>query len=203
MKKLSILLLMICFFAEAFSQSGRIKVFFVGFECICETFYDILQPGDEGNSGVSYMPLPVNSTNDSAVPLPVTAKITEQRQPAIQIRPAAAIPVKAVAMDVTGTWAGNFGKGTNYNGAYCSFRLNADGTMQVIGADKTVVASGTFKFEKNQLSGTYIKPSGEIFSFNGKMDNNALTGTFGTGTNVSNLGTWRMTKQAAVAANLR
>ena len=164
-------------------------------------------PTSGTKTGGSYVPPPpANSNNGSAVPPPVNTKVSEPRQISTPVRPAVlttAIPVQAAAMGVTGTWVGNFGTGTNYNGAYCSFRLNADGTMQVIGADRSVVASGTFKFENNQLTGTYIKPSGEIFSFNGKMDNNALAGTFGTGTNVSNQGTWRMTKQASVTANLR
>jgi hypothetical protein len=117
--------------------------------------------------------------------------------------PAAHNSGRSIAEIVTGTWVGNFGTGSTYTGAYCSFRLNADGTMQVMSADKGVVASGTFRYENNQLTGTYIKPSGEIFSFSGKMDNNTLTGTFGTGTDVSNQGIWRIKKQAAVTANLR
>jgi hypothetical protein len=157
-------------------------------------------------SNGSYVPPPAN-TGGSYVSPPPAAANAQIRQVATPVN-ATVInqnvkTINAVSAGVAGTWVGNFGTGANYNGAYCSFRFNSDGTMQVLGNDKNVAASGTYKLENNNLSGTYIKPSGEIISFNGKFENNAITGTYGAGTNSSNQGSWRVTKQGSVTANLR
>jgi hypothetical protein len=163
-------------------------------------------PSSGSNTGGSYVPPPPANAGGSYVP-PPAASTTQIKQVATPVNATVINQnvknINMVSAGVAGTWVGNFGTGTNYNGAYCSFRFNSDGTMQVLGADKSVVASGTYKFENNNLSGTYIRPSGEIVSFNGKLDNNAITGTYGAGTNSSNQGTWRMTKQGSVTANLR
>lgn len=128
-------------------------------------------------------------------PPSANTRVAETKPPASMIR--------TVAGGIVGVWAGNFGSGTVYNGAYCSFRFNADGTMQVLAGDRSVIANGTYKYDNNQFSGTYITPSGEIFSFSGKKDNSMLSGTYGNGTDTSNRGSWRVKKLADISANLR
>ncbi|MET0464328.1 MAG: hypothetical protein ABW007_14280 [Chitinophagaceae bacterium] len=151
-------------------------------------------PPATSNTGGSYVPPPAAPNKQvKQVVTPVNAAVINQQVKTLNVAPAG----------VTGTWAGNFGAGTNYNGAFCCFRLNGDGTMQVLNSDKNIAANGTYKFENNNLTGTYIRPSGEIVSFSGRLDNNAITGTYGTGTNSSNQGTWRITRQGSVVANLR
>ena len=104
------------------------------------------------------------------------------------------MPVATVS--IPGNWAGTYGNGESNNPNFYSFRLNADGTMQVIAANGTVLANGNYSFTNGQLTGSYAYANGSRFSFNGIVDGNGnLSGTWGNGSNVSGQGKWIMTKK--------
>ncbi|MEY2918161.1 MAG: hypothetical protein RIS73_1875 [Bacteroidota bacterium] len=105
---------------------------------------------------------------------------------------------------IAGAWTGTYGTGQNNTPSYYSFKLNADGTMQVIDANNSVIAGGTYSFSNNQLNGKYTYSNGGPFSFAATLSGSQLNGTWGTGTNVSGGGKWVMNKSAVSATgNIR
>jgi hypothetical protein len=104
-----------------------------------------------------------------------------------------------VPFSIAGTWAGTYVNGNvstpNY---YYSFRLNADGSMQLLDANGNVTANGSYKFVNNQLTATYTYTNAASGSYSvvaAPDANGALTGTWGSGNNVSGGGKWTMTKK--------
>ena len=70
--------------------------------------------------------------------------------------------------------------------------------MQLLNASGNVIANGSYKFVNNQLTGTYTYTSAAtgVYSVAGTPDaNGTLTGTWGSGNNVSGGGGWTMTKK--------
>ena len=97
---------------------------------------------------------------------------------------------------ISGNWAGTYGNGESNNPNYYSFRLNADGSMQVVAENGNVMASGNYSYTNNQLTGTYTYTNSGSYSFSATMDaNGTLTGTWGSGNNVRGGGRWVMTKK--------
>ena len=112
--------------------------------------------------------------------------------------------VPPAAGAVAGNWVGTYGTGQNNTPSYYSFKLNADGTMQVVGANNSVIANGTYSFSNNQLNGKYTYSNGGVFSFAATLSGSQLNGTWGSGTNVSGGGKWVMNKVAVSATgNIR
>ncbi|MGC4103159.1 hypothetical protein [Ferruginibacter sp.] len=110
-----------------------------------------------------------------------------------------------VGSSVAGTWTGTYGTGNNNGPNFYSFRLNADGTMQVVSNTGAVIANGTYIFSNNQLSGSYTYTSSGRFSFAATLQaNGAFNGTWGSNSNTSGGGNWVMSKAAANAiGNIR
>ena len=76
--------------------------------------------------------------------------------------------------------------------------------MQVIAANNSVIASGTYSFSNNQINGKYTYSNGGLFSFTATLSGNQLNGTWGIGINVSGGGKWVMNKSAVSATgNIR
>lgn len=97
---------------------------------------------------------------------------------------------------ITGSWIGTYGNGESNNTNYYSFRMNADGTMQVVAANGNVMANGNYTYTNNQLTGNYNYTNSGNYSFSATMDTNGtLNGTWGSGSNVRGGGRWMMSKQ--------
>lgn len=102
----------------------------------------------------------------------------------------------STSVSIAGNWAGTYGNGESNNPNYYSFRLNADGTMQVVAANGTIMANGNYTYSNNQLSGTYTYTNAGAYSFSATMEaNGTLSGTWGSGSNVRGGGRWIMTKK--------
>jgi hypothetical protein len=95
---------------------------------------------------------------------------------------------------VTGKWTGTYGSGAASTPNFYSFQLNADGSMQLIGANGAVLANGTYTFSNNQLTGTYKYTNGGNFSISAMLSGNTLNGSWGSGTSSTGGGKWVMTK---------
>lgn len=106
---------------------------------------------------------------------------------------------------IAGVWKGTYGMGANNNPNFYSFQFNADGSMLVLDAGGRSIASGTYSFTNNQLSGSY-KYNGNVngFSFAATHTGTQLNGTWGSGSNVSGGGRWVMNKAGVTAtSNIR
>lgn len=139
---------------------------------------------------------------------PASTNNTNTQPPAVTNKNMGGVKVMNVspapAASIAGTWAGTYGTGQNNAPSYYSFKLNTDGTMQVIAANNSVIASGTYTFSNNQLSGKYTYSNGGVFSFAATLSGSQLNGTWGSGINVSGGGKWVMNKSAAsVTGNIR
>jgi hypothetical protein len=99
-------------------------------------------------------------------------------------------------VSVEGAWKGTYGNGTNNSPNFYSFKLNADGTMQLLDINNTVIATGTYIFNNNQLTASYKYTNGSNFSVAATLSGSQLDGTWGSGANVSGGGKWVMTKSA-------
>ncbi|MBL7743463.1 MAG: hypothetical protein JNN00_08330 [Chitinophagaceae bacterium] len=106
---------------------------------------------------------------------------------------------------VTGTWKGTYGSGQNNGPNFYSFKLNADGIMQVVDANNAVIASGTYSFSNNQFNGTYKYNTSGTFSVAATLDAaGSLNGTWGSGTNTTGGGKWVMNKATgSMTGNIR
>ena len=83
---------------------------------------------------------------------------------------------------VTGKWTGTYGNGAASTPNFYSFQLNANGSMQLIGANGAVLANGTYSFTNNLLTGTYKYTNGGNFSISAVLSGNTLSGSWGSGT---------------------
>lgn len=114
------------------------------------------------------------------------------------------LPVAPAATGITGIWKGTYGNGQNNSPSFYSFRLNTDGTMQLLDANNGVIANGTYTFNNNQLTGTYKYNNGGQFSVAANLNAGSLNGTWGSGSNASGGGRWVMSKAGVPAAgNIR
>ncbi len=57
------------------------------------------------------------------------------------------------------------------------FQLIADGSIQLLNTDGTVMATGTYNFTDNQLTSVYRYNNGAEFSVSGALQNNTLSGS--------------------------
>jgi hypothetical protein len=97
---------------------------------------------------------------------------------------------------ISGNWQGTYGNGESNNPNYYSFRLNTDGSMQVVAANGNVIANGNYTYTNNQLTGTYTYTNAGSYSFSAIMEaSGTLNGTWGSGSNVRGGGKWVMTKK--------
>jgi len=141
---------------------------------------------------VEYFPNPATANNASPAP-PIVNKNVKQFS----------TPVTGTA--VTGIWTGTYGTGQNATPNFYAFKLNTDGSMQVVDAAGNAIAKGTYAFSNNLLSGTYTYNSNNSpFSFAATLSGTQLNGTWGSGTNTSGGGKWLMNKTALSATgNIR
>jgi hypothetical protein len=140
-------------------------------------------------------PPPSSGYNNSAPPPPPppAASSTGSKSPAGNLRKASR---PNTVSSIGGTWSGTYGNGDSNNPNFYSFRLNTDGTMQVIAANGNVMASGNYTYTNDQLTGSYTYTNGGVFSFGAQMNaNGALNGTWGSGNNVRGGGRWIMTRK--------
>lgn len=147
-------------------------------------------------------PPPPSSNYNNTPPPPPAATTTNSKNPAGSNLRKAEMPVSANS--IAGNWAGTYGNGENSTPSFYSFKLNADGTMQLVDANGNVIAKGNYSFSNNQLSGTYTYNNGGAFSVAAALSGNQLTGTWGSGTSASGGGKWVMNKAAAtLTGNIR
>ncbi|GAB2826168.1 hypothetical protein [Ferruginibacter profundus] len=112
--------------------------------------------------------------------------------------------IPATTNTIAGVWTGTYGTGQNNTPSFYSFRLNADGTMQLVDASGNITAKGNYVFSNNQLSGKYTYNNGGVFSVAATLTGSQLNGTWGSGTNTSGGGKWIMNKAALSAtSNIR
>ena len=138
---------------------------------------------------------PASTNNTNTQPPSTTNKNMGGGIKVMNVPPAPVPPATSIA----GAWVGTYGTGQNSGPSYYSFKLNADGTMQVVAANNSVIASGTYTFSNNQLSGKYTYTNGGVFSFTATLSGSQLNGTWGNNVNVSGGGKWLMNKTAASA----
>ncbi|MBL0153874.1 MAG: hypothetical protein IPP93_10420 [Chitinophagaceae bacterium] len=94
------------------------------------------------------------------------------------------------ATSITGKWTGTYGSGESATPSFYSFQLNADGSIQLLNESGNVIASGTYSFTNNVLTANYKYTSGSEFSLSGTLQNNTLSGTWGSYKSVSGGGRW-------------
>jgi hypothetical protein len=141
---------------------------------------------------VEYTPNQVAATNNTTPALPVKNGGMKQ------------LNIPPVTNSVAGVWTGTYGTGQNNAPSFYSFRLNADGTMQLVDAAGNITAKGNYSFSNNQLSGNYTYTNGGTFSVAATLSGTQLNGTWGSGTNASGGGKWIMNKTAMNATgNIR
>lgn len=99
-----------------------------------------------------------------------------------------------VSKTIAGRWTGTYGNGNARTPNFYSFQLNTDGRMQLLAANGSVIANGTYTFSNNQLTGNYSYTSSGTYSFSATLSGNTLTGTWGSGNNQQGGGNWVMTK---------
>lgn len=105
---------------------------------------------------------------------------------------------------VAGTWKGTWGSGENSGPNFYSFQLNADGSLKLVDAQNNIIATGTYSFANNQLSGSYTYTNGGLFSFAAVLNNNQFSGTWGSRTSATGGGRWVMSKSnISLTGNLR
>jgi hypothetical protein len=165
-------------------------------------------PSATSNSGYNNAPPPPPRSNTNTAPPPPPANTnTNAPPPATSSSNPAGMRkvIKPVTVTIDGVWAGTWGNADSNGPNQYSFRLNTDGTMQVIGANGAITANGSYNFSNNQLQGSYTYTGGGQFSFFATMDaNGTLNGTWGTGSNARGSGKWIMNKAGKQATgNLR
>ncbi len=151
-------------------------------------------PRDHGNYTIL---IKVEYTPNAAATNP--SSYSSSVNPALikQIKTAAANPF-------IGVWNGTFGTGQNNTPNFYSFRLNADGNLELLDINGNATAKGTYKIVNNQISGFYISANNVVVSFAGSISNNQLSGTWGNGTNTDNGGKWLMNKSTkSIGSNIR
>ena len=104
-------------------------------------------------------------------------------------------PVNPINVNIIGKWAGTYGNEKNNNTSFYSFQLQANGSMQLLNENGGIIANGTYSFTNNVISGNYKYASGLEFSITGTMQNNILSGTWGSNKNVSSGGKWVVNKK--------
>ncbi len=103
---------------------------------------------------------------------------------------------EVAGMSMPGIWAGTYGNGTASGPSYYSFEFKSDGKMYLLNQSNTGIATGTYKFENNILTGTYTYTNGGTFSITASLDaSNSLQGTWGSGTSATGGGKWTMVKK--------
>ena len=153
-------------------------------------------PSSSNNyNGVPPPPPPPSSGNYNAPP-PPPSNSGIPKNPGGNIRKANMPSSSSAGGSVTGNWQGTYGNGESNSSNFYSFRLNADGTMQVIAANGNVMASGNYTYANSQLTGTYTYTNSGSFSFSAVLESNgSLSGTWGSGNNVRGGGRWVMTRK--------
>ena len=153
---------------------------------------------------------PAQSTNTTPAPPPAPKPTTSPNN--TTYKTTTTVPTTTGTMNNTttttaipGVWKGTFGSGANNGPNYYSFQLNADGTMQVLDGSGKSIATGTYTFSNNQLSGFYrYNGASNGFSFAATLTGTQLNGTWGPGTTASGGGRWVMNKAGVTAAtNIR
>ncbi len=128
-----------------------------------------------------------------APPPPSVAPVNNSKNPTGNLRKTTRL---SSGNTITGSWVGTYGNGESNNTNYYSFRMNADGTMQVVASNGNVMANGNYTYTNNQLTGNYNYTNSGNYSFSATMDTNGtLNGTWGSGSNVRGGGRWMMSKQ--------
>lgn len=142
---------------------------------------------------VEFTPKPVAATPLPPPPPPPTSTGNTSKNPTGNLRKT---DKPSSVNSISGNWAGTYGNGESNSPSFYSFRLNADGTMQVVAANGNVIANGNYTYTNNQLTGTYTYTNSGTFSFSATMEaNGSLNGTWGSGSNVRGGGKWVMTKK--------
>lgn len=103
-------------------------------------------------------------------------------------------PNQIINTNITGKWTGTYGSGESATPTFYSFQLNTDGSMQLLNESGGIIAGGTYSFTNNVLTANYRYSSGSEFSLTGILQNNTLSGTWGSYKNVSGGGKWIMNK---------
>ena len=146
----------------------------------------------ETSNGSYSVFLRVEFTPDIQAPPPPSAP-KYNKEPIINKYPIQ--PVNPINVNIIGKWAGTYGNTKNNNTSFYSFQLQANGSMQLINENAGIIANGTYSYINNVISGNYKYASGLEFSITGTMQNNKLSGTWGSNKNVSSGGKWVVNKK--------
>ena len=165
--------------------------------------YNDVTLGNTVNHGVYSILLKVEFTADATRPAaappppPPPTQPTTAQLPVTNTKDFGIIKTTTTAQaTVAGTWVGTWGNGNDNSPNFYSFRLNTDGTMQLIDAKGNITASGSYIFSKSQLTGSYTYTNADTYSFAATIDvSNIMYGTWGQGSNSTNGGKWTMRKK--------
>jgi len=150
------------------------------------------KPGTTANNGAPPPPSSGYNNNSVPPPPPPSAPANNSKNSAGNLRK---MDRPSPGNSIAGNWAGTYGNGESNNSNYYSFKLNPDGTMQVMAANGNVMANGNYTYANDQLAGTYTYTTSGTYSFSAQMGNGTLNGTWGSGSNVRGGGRWVMTKK--------
>jgi hypothetical protein len=167
--------------------------------------YDEVEAGNLRDHGIYSILLKVEYFPAAPTPTPAPAPAPAPANNAAGKKLDYRKPVLAsTTTSMPGTWKGTYGNGSNNSPSFYSFKLNADGTMQVLDVNNVVIASGTYVFGNNQLSCTYKYNNGSTFSAAATLSGSQLDGTWGSGNSANGGGRWIMSKAGASSTgNLR
>jgi hypothetical protein len=155
--------------------------------------------GNNANHGVYSVLLKVEFTADATAPAPPPppTQPTTTQLPVTNKKDFGIIEnTTTTQTTIAGTWVGTWGSRNDNSPNFYSFRLNADGTMQLIDSKGNITASGSYSFSKSQLAGSYTYLNADTYSFAATMDaSNIMNGSWGQGSNSTNGGKWTMRKK--------
>ncbi len=101
--------------------------------------------------------------------------------------------VKSAANPV-GHWIGTWGSGSSDSPNYYSFKLNSDATMKLLDATGRTIGEGLYTIKDNVLLTSYKYGDGSLYSATATINGTSMKGTWGSGDNVTNGGSWKMSK---------
>jgi hypothetical protein len=101
---------------------------------------------------------------------------------------------KASSSLLIGKWVGTWGNGSNDNPNYYCFKINADKSMNLLDANGAVIATGTYTNGNNTFNATYRygDNNGPQYSVAATIVGQDMSGTWGSGTNVTNGGKYKL-----------
>jgi hypothetical protein len=131
-------------------------------------------------------PAPINNP-------PIKVAISENKN--LTLKNAQPVKNRPAASTINGTWTGNFLTGKMIKQGATHVQFNADGTMNVQNTNGSIIGTGNYTFQNDQVNGSCTISGSELLSFTGNLTGSTLTGTWGMNKNQTGSGNWSLTRQ--------